>query len=200
MPKKQSHRKTEHGPLTRYVKLQFAHAPVMPVTFSQASRVSDPDMHHGTCVTHVPWCMSGSVTRSFLWSRWWGKLCRHSRRMRNLQFYVSGKRPIGHCGNDCWWDAFGKCNVIRCWHWLICIYIQLQFNRIRTHSLMTKCFPVNIILEKLCHVTQPGRRFGAAHRNGNCHLLSVNKCKGFNQQIVKWVWISIISLRNRECN
>ena len=25
--------------------------------------VSDPDMHHGTCVTHVPWCMSWSLTR-----------------------------------------------------------------------------------------------------------------------------------------
>ena len=24
---------------------------------------SDPDMHHDTCVTHVPWCMSGSLTR-----------------------------------------------------------------------------------------------------------------------------------------
>ena len=24
---------------------------------------SDPSMHHGTCVTHVPWCMSGSLTR-----------------------------------------------------------------------------------------------------------------------------------------
>ena len=43
--------------------------------------VSDPDMHHGTCVTHVPWCMSG-------------KRCRHSRRMRNPQFYVSIKRPM----------------------------------------------------------------------------------------------------------
>ena len=27
------------------------------------SLVSDPGMHHGTCVTHVPWCMSGSLTR-----------------------------------------------------------------------------------------------------------------------------------------
>ena len=26
-------------------------------------QVSDPGMHHGTCVTHVPWCMSGSPTR-----------------------------------------------------------------------------------------------------------------------------------------
>ena len=24
--------------------------------------VSDPGMHHGTCVTHVPWCMTGSLT------------------------------------------------------------------------------------------------------------------------------------------
>ena len=26
-------------------------------------RVNDPDMQHGTCVTRVPWCMSGSLTR-----------------------------------------------------------------------------------------------------------------------------------------
>ena len=26
--------------------------------------VSDPGMHHDTCITHVPWCMSGSLTRS----------------------------------------------------------------------------------------------------------------------------------------
>ena len=24
--------------------------------------ISDLGMHHGTCVTHVPWCMSGSLT------------------------------------------------------------------------------------------------------------------------------------------
>ena len=27
------------------------------------SLVSDPGMHHGTCVTRMPWCMSGSVSR-----------------------------------------------------------------------------------------------------------------------------------------
>ena len=47
-----------------------------------------------TFVTHVPWCMPGSLSSSFLWSRWRGKRFRHSRRMRNPQFYVSGKRPI----------------------------------------------------------------------------------------------------------
>ena len=32
--------------------------------FRSKSLVSDSGMHHGTCVTHVPWCMSGSLTRS----------------------------------------------------------------------------------------------------------------------------------------
>ena len=63
-------------------------------TFSPPLRVSDPDMHHGSCVTHVSWCMPGSLTTGFLWSRWRGKCCRHSWRMRNPQFYVSGKRPM----------------------------------------------------------------------------------------------------------
>ena len=27
------------------------------------TQVSDPGMHHGTCVMHVPWCMSGLLTR-----------------------------------------------------------------------------------------------------------------------------------------
>ena len=40
----------QHGPLTRYVKLWVGHAPGMPMTFSRPPRVSDPDMHHSTCV------------------------------------------------------------------------------------------------------------------------------------------------------
>ena len=71
--------KWSHGPLIRYVKLRIAHAPGMPGTFSPPPRISDPDMHHGTC--------------GFLWSRWRGKRSRHSRRMRNPQ-NISGKRPI----------------------------------------------------------------------------------------------------------
>ena len=45
-------------------------------------------------VTHVPWCMPGSLTHGFLCRRWRGKRSRHSQRMRNPQFYVSGKWPI----------------------------------------------------------------------------------------------------------
>ena len=55
------------------LKLWFAHAPGMPGTFSPPPRVSDREMHHGTCVTHVPWCMSGSLTSGFRWNRWRGK-------------------------------------------------------------------------------------------------------------------------------
>ena len=30
--------------------------------FQRKPLVSDSDMHHGTCMTHVPWCMAGSLT------------------------------------------------------------------------------------------------------------------------------------------
>ena len=79
-----------HRPLPRYAKLRVTHAPGMPGTFSPPPRVSYPDIHHGTCVTHVPWCMPESLSSGFL-CRWRGK---RSRRMRNPQFCVSGKRPM----------------------------------------------------------------------------------------------------------
>ena len=49
--------------------------------------------HHR--VTHMLCCMSGSLTSGFRWSRWRRKRPRHSRRMQNLQFYISATRPIG---------------------------------------------------------------------------------------------------------
>ena len=47
-------------------KVQVVHAPGMPGTFSPPLPVSNPDMHQGTCVTHVPCCMPGSLTIGFL--------------------------------------------------------------------------------------------------------------------------------------
>ena len=58
-----------HGHLTRYEKLRTAHAPGKRERFPAHHRlqrkplVSDPGMHHGTCVTHMPWCMSGLLNR-----------------------------------------------------------------------------------------------------------------------------------------
>ena len=83
-----------HGPLARYVKLRVVHKPGKPGSWSPPLRVSHPDMHHDTCVTHMPSCMPGSITSGFLCSWWRGKRSQHSRRMRNPQFCVSGKRPM----------------------------------------------------------------------------------------------------------
>ena len=82
------------GPLARYAKLWLAHAPGMPVTFSLPPLVSNPDLHHGTCVTHVPWCMSGLLTSGFLWSWWRGKRSQHFPCMHNSQICISGERPM----------------------------------------------------------------------------------------------------------
>ena len=62
-----------YGPLARYVKLWVAHAPGMPGMFSPPPQVSDPDMQHSTCVTHVPSSMPGLLTSGFLWSWLSGK-------------------------------------------------------------------------------------------------------------------------------
>ena len=81
--------------LARYVKLRVVHAPRMPGTFSPPPLVSDPDMHHGTCVTHAPECMPALLTSGVLWSRWRGKRSRNFRCMHSQQLYISGKRPMG---------------------------------------------------------------------------------------------------------
>ena len=67
------HTRTDAWASCQIRKIAGAHAPGMPGTFSLSPQVSDPDMHHGTCVTHVPWCMPGSLTSGFLWNRRRGK-------------------------------------------------------------------------------------------------------------------------------
>ena len=72
-----------HGPLTRYAKLRVVLAPGMwecrelfPCHALQRKPLdSDPDMHHGTCVTH-------GISNL----QWWGKRSRNFRRMRNPPF------------------------------------------------------------------------------------------------------------------
>ena len=83
-----------HGPLARYVKLRVAHAPGMSRTFftlptsketaSKRSRHASRHVRDARAVMHV-----GIAN-----PRWRGKRSRHSRRMHNPQFYVSGKRPM----------------------------------------------------------------------------------------------------------
>ena len=115
-------------PLSRCVKLRVAHAPGMPETFSPPPRVSNTDMHQGMCVTHVPWCMPGSLTSGFLWNPWLG-IC--SRRMRKPRFYVSGKRPM-----DQWSE-----NTLLIWSY------QLH---IRGHGTTTGKLKGNLVLMATC--------------------------------------------------
>ena len=87
----------------------------MPGMFSPTLRVSDPDMHHGTCVMHVPWCMSGSLSDGFLWSRWGGEnvpgtpgACA----TRNFTYLVRGPwdmSPGSHCCGH--YPGIMPCNV-----------------------------------------------------------------------------------------
>ena len=56
--------------------------------FQRKSLVSDPGMHHGTCVTHVSWCMSGSLTCGD------GKTFPAFPAHAHQQFCVSGKTPV----------------------------------------------------------------------------------------------------------
>ena len=76
--------------------------------FQRKPLVSDPGMHHGTCVTHVPWCMSGSLTCGD-----GGKRSRHSRRMRTRNFAYLARGPCwGNRPSD--WD-FPLTHVIVHW-------------------------------------------------------------------------------------
>ena len=84
-------------------------------------------MHHDTCAAHVPWCMPGSLTNCFLWSRWRGKRSRYSWRMRNSLFSASGKRSmlpyidcmtamsttqaITHCTMHIYWLIFPQLSI-----------------------------------------------------------------------------------------
>ena len=56
--------------LTSYVKVCVVHASglagtLSPPPTSKKPLVSNPSKHHGTCVTYVPWCMSGSLTGGY---------------------------------------------------------------------------------------------------------------------------------------
>ena len=163
------------GPLTRYAKLRVAHAPGMSITFSPPPRVSDPDMHHGTCVTHVPWCMQGSLTSGFLWSRCWrnvpgipGACAAH-----NFAYLVRG--PCIRTGNYGPFQVqYRYCNVQRrglqhafwisfvsIWyqyHFLICgllyhtithqdLLKAISYNR-TAHQ--TACFRLNVLWVPMC--------------------------------------------------
>ena len=74
---------------------------------------SDPGMHHVTCVTHVPWCMSGSLTSGV------GEnapgipvACT----TRNFTYLVRGPCPHEWVLQYTWWHG-NTCGIIGPWWW-----------------------------------------------------------------------------------
>ena len=155
-----------NGPLDIYIVHRIANAPVMPRTFFPPPRVSDPDMHHGTCVTHVPWCMPGSLTSGFLWSRWRAKRSRNSRRMRNPQFCVSGKRPMVVTWHQCYmlWLMQHYCHstVSMVWNeyivYMFILYMHICVVFMSTIYVYTidayMCFIIYFLLSFSIHIYQ----------------------------------------------
>ena len=94
---------TDHWPFARYVKLRVTHAPGILEQFLPPLRVSDPDMHHDTCVSHVPWCMSGSLTSGFPLKLVVGKTFPAFRAHAQAAIYASGKRPMVMISQKWFW-------------------------------------------------------------------------------------------------
>ena len=83
-----------NGSLTRYVKLQVAHMPGMPATYSppptSKETANQRSQHASRHVRDARTVMHVGITKQ----RWRGKSSRHSRRMHNPQYHVSGKRSM----------------------------------------------------------------------------------------------------------
>ena len=81
--------------------------------FSPPPRVSDHDMHQGTCVTHVSWCMPGSLTSGFLWS--WENVpgIPGTCATRNFAHLVREAHDV-----YIWWNRGYRYDTCRCHSWL----------------------------------------------------------------------------------
>ena len=113
--------------------------------------VSDADMHHGTCVTHVSWCMSGSLPRGG-----GENIPVIPGACATRKFYVSGKRPMGNRPDgiryidgvpkrSLWWRrslSYRGHTVFVPRIWVIVVDIQLslkQQNRFRYAMSIIRC-------------------------------------------------------------
>ena len=61
---------------------------------SPSPQVSDPEMHHSTSTTHVPWYMTESPASGFLWSQWRGKGSRLSCACAARKFTYQVRGPL----------------------------------------------------------------------------------------------------------
>ena len=152
---------TCQGLLTRYVKLWVAHAPGMSGTFSPPPRVSDPDIHHGTCVTHVRWCMPGSPTSGFVEVGDGEKVPGILGACTTRNFYVFGKRPIKRTGLIFTAQRLCQCQSMT-------TYSHVIYSR----EVPCACVSLGVLQTDLMYITEflAGNLVACAH---NCHSKSI---------------------------
>ena len=102
--------------------------------------LSDPGMYHGTCVLHVPWCMTGSPTRSG------GENVTGipgECATRNLTYLARGPWLLCDatwgpwlCINISWHCFTGRLNIM----YISYLYIILHITCIRTAPCLWFCF------------------------------------------------------------
>ena len=122
--------RTLHGPLARYVKLRVRMRRECRERFPRHRRWAIP-----TCITARASrtcrdaCRDRQLSVSFEIGGG-GKRSRHSRRMRNLQFYVSGKRPMmaKHKWIYLWKLAYSPCCPLVVLYKVSCFFGRNQFN------------------------------------------------------------------------
>ena len=121
--------------LVRYVKKRVAHAPGIPETFFPLLWVSDPDMHQGTCVTHVPWRMPGSLFSGFRWRPRASQNFTCLVRGPCCQHAVSHRMELGVFGQLGSFPEVGRCRVGLVGHWILELWTRYipgrYFNKIK---------------------------------------------------------------------
>ena len=128
--------------------------------FQKNPLVSDPGMHHGTCVTHVPWYMSGSLT------------CGDGENVPGIP------RACAPAFLLIWQEA--HCPIDMRW-WTDSALVQVMVCRLApSHYLNQCCFIVNRTLRNKLqwNANRYTRRFiqGNVFENDVCHLIQECVC------------------------
>ena len=128
-----------HGPLTRYVKLQVAHAPGMSGTFSPAADFKrNRQLAIPTCITARAWRTCRDACRDRL-PAVTGKTFPAFPAHAHPQFCVSGKRPMAQ---------MIKCIALK--HWLSLLfhvsYRQISVDISVTAAIMTRSYDELLVL------------------------------------------------------
>ena len=159
-------------------------------------------MHHDPCMTHGPWCMPGSLTSGFLWSRWREKRSRHSRRMRNPQLCVSGKRSMpmieataskAHSDEKAFNSTafMFQCTIVYLRHWQPRVLVMPIMSLAAT-TVTTGCHGDNL----WCHQWQqnwhmPNISFSVRRAIPSCDIDVVILCSSASGRLIAWAILII---------